>query len=990
MKEEHIMSKKKSIPILVLTAVLVAALIAGNVAALRYAPIITTYLGHKSYTVKNTGNSTEETEYFKRAFSSEAERLAGDSAAAKIAASEGFVLLRNENGALPLAAGPKVTLFGVDSREILYGGGGSGAVDTSTVPTLKSALESSGFEVNPAMWDFYTTGPAKDIHMDVADIAGTGRYVIHEAHPDMFTAAQTSTFAGYGDAAIVTIARSGSESSDVPTVYDESYAQPMDIEGFMGAVHSDPVDSPEDIGRHYLELTHNEEELLRYVSGQFDKVIVLINSGNAMELSFLEQEEFGVDACLWIGNPGQDGLYAVGALLTGVSNPSGRLVDTIAYDPLGAPAVANFGDHHMSGAEGAVHDAYVVYQEGIYVGYKYYETRYEDAVLGQGNAGSPVGSTSGSGWSYADEVQFPFGYGLSYTTFTKELVGTKQDGDTFTFEVKVTNIGSMEGKDVVQLYAQCPYTDYDKANGIEKAAVQLVGFAKTGAIQPGSSETVSITVAEEELKAYDATANGGAGAFILEAGDYWFTAADHAHEAVNNILAAKGASGMDGSGNAANVKTFALSASDKYSLSTFTGAPIANRFTDADMRTYDKDFTYLTRNDWAGTFPQTYELTATAEMIAALAIPQGTDDPDAEMPATGASNGLSLAMMREVPADDPSWDDLLDQLTPAEMYDLVRVGGYQTQTVNSVSAPATVCVDGPAYVGNAGTTGVTRPEATYAWCSEIVLASTWNTDILEEMGRLIGEDCLAQGDLNFAGWYAPAMNIHRTAFSGRNFEYYSEDGFLSGQMGAATVRGATERGVICFVKHFALNDQETNRSGMSTFANEQSIRELYLKAFEASITQEQATLGLMASMNRVGLTWSGNHKGLMTGLLRDEWGYDGIAITDQASFPQAFPALAIRGGLEGGIDLYLNSGSDNWPIEGYQNDPTVMSQLRQASKHILYAVSRSFAMNGISSSAQVIQTMPLWQYWLIAADVVVGAAALAAAVLLVKKTKWGK
>ena len=324
------------------------------------------------------------------------------------------------------------------------------------------------------------------------------------------------------------------------------------------------------------------------------------------------------------------------------------------------------------------------------------------------------------------------------------------------------------------------------------------------------------------------------------------------------------------------------------------------------------------------------------------------------------------------------------------MYNLVRVGGYQTQAVGSVSAPATVCVDGPAYVGNAGTTGVTRPEATYAWCSEVVLASTWNTDMLESMGSLIGQDCLAQGDLNFAGWYAPAMNIHRTAFSGRNFEYYSEDGFLSGQMGAATVKGATESGVICFVKHFALNDQETNRTTLNTFANEQSIREIYLKAFETGITAESGTLGIMASMNRIGLTWSGDHYGLMTEVVRNEWGFDGVIITDQASYPEAFPGLAIRGGLEGGIDLWLNSGTDNWQIEGYQNNATVMNQLRTASKHILYAVSHSFAMNGISSSATVVQTLPLWQIWMIALDVVVGAAALAGVVLLVKKTKWKK
>lgn len=496
-------------------------------------------------------------------------------------------------------------------------------------------------------------------------------------------------------------------------------------------------------------------------------------------------------------------------------------------------------------------------------------------------------------------------------------------------------------------------------------------------------------MAEEELKAYDATANNGEGSYILESGDYYFTAATDAHNAVNNILAAKGAEGLDGEANAANTAVFTLESTDKYAVSSYTGAAITNQFTDADIRTYDPDFTYLTRSDWAGTWPSTYELTATEEMVQALAIPTGTDDPDAEMPTTGADNGLSLAMMRDLSADDPSWDDLLDQLTAQEMYNLVRVGGYQTQAVNSVSAPATVCVDGPAYVGNAGTTGVTRPEDTYAWCSEVVISSTWNEEIAYNMGNLIGEDCLAQGELNFAGWYAPAMNIHRTAFSGRNFEYYSEDGFLSGRFGAATVAGAREKGVITFVKHFALNDQETNRSGMSTFANEQSIREIYLKAFESSIADsESGTLGVMLSMNRIGLKWSGNHVGMSTNVVRGEWGFEGIMITDQASYPQSFPALAIRGGLEGGTDMWLNSGADNWQIDGYQTNATVMNQLRQASRHILYAVSQSFAMNGISASAQVVRVLAPWQTWLIALDVILGLLCLAGAVVICRKTRW--
>lgn len=991
-KNKKKMSKVKSIPCLVVIAALVIALIVGNFYALKYSPIITTFLGQTSYTVKGSADSSEDTEYFKALYSSEAERLAADSVAATITASEGFVLLKNDNNALPMTGSEKVTLFGVSSADILYGGGGSGAVDTSTVPSLKTALENSGFEVNPTVWKFYTEGAAANIRMDVADIAGTGRYVIHEASTDLFTNTETSSFADYNDAAIVVFARSGSESSDVPVTYDESYAEAMDIDGYYGAFHSDPLDSSEDIGRNYLELTYNEEQLLKYVNSQFDRVIVLINAGNAMELSFLDKEEYGVDACLWIGNPGQDGLYAVGSILSGVANPSGRTVDTYAYDPTGAPAVQNFGANIMEGAEEEYFKAYVVYQEGIYVGYKYYETRYEDSILNQGNASANVGVTAegASAWNYADEVQFPFGYGLSYTTFTQELTDSNYEDGVFTFKVKVTNTGDMEGKEVVELYAQSPYTDYDKANGVEKASVQLVGFAKTETLKAGESATVTITVDEEELKSYDNSANNGEGSYILETGDYYFTAAENAHAAINNILAAKGATGMDSEAIAENAVKFSLSENDKYANSTVTGYEISNQFTDADMQTYDSDFVYLTRSDWQNTFPQSYQVKATDDMIAMLAIPEGTDDPEAEMPTTGEDNGLTLAMLMNVDPEDALWEDLLDQMTAEEMYNLVRVGGYQTQAVNSVSAPATVCVDGPAYVGNAGTTGVTRPEATYAWCSEVVLASTWNTDMLYSMGALIGQDCLAQGELNFAGWYAPAMNIHRTAFSGRNFEYYSEDGFLSGQMGAATVKGATETGVICFVKHFALNDQETYRTTINTFANEQSIREIYLKAFEKSITEENGSLGIMASMNRIGLTWSGDHYGLMTEVVRNEWGFDGIIITDQASYPSAFPGLAIRGGLEGGIDLWLNSGTDNWQIDGYATNPTVMTQLRNASKHILYAVSRSLAMNGISSTATVVRTMPAWQTWLIALDVVVGILALLGIVVLVRKTQWKK
>lgn len=940
-----------------------------NVYALKYTPIINTYFGHTDYKIEDK-ESEGSTTYFERMYSDEVTRLTADSAAGKEAAGEGIVLLKN-NSELPLQSGSKVTLLGVTSANILYGGGGSGAVDTSTVPTMKTALEASGFEVNPQMWDFYTTGAAKDIKMDVPDIAGTGRYVIHEASMDLLTDKEKNSFSSYNDAAIVSISRSGGESSDLPKEYDESYLEAMDVKGYVGDFHSDPVDSPEDIGRHYLELTSNEEKLIKYAKENFDKVVLVINSANPIDLGFIEDEEYGVDAALWIGNPGQDGLYALADILNGTINPSGKLVDTYAYDQTGSPAFVNFGLNSVE-SDDPRGTNYVVYQEGIYVGYKYYETRYEDSVLNQGNATANVGVTveNATKWNYEDEVQFPFGYGLSYTSFSHELVKHSSDENSYTFDVKVTNTGDEAGKEVVQLYMQSPYTEYDKTAGIEKSSVQLVGFVKTEELAPGESGEYTITVDKENLKTYDITANGGEGGYIVEEGNYYFAIATDAHSAVNHILEKKGITNLPEEADSALVVEEKVSSSDKFAVSTATGETITNQFTDTDMSTYDENFTYLSRSDWQATYPQLYQLELTEDIATGLEIPTGTDNPDATMPQTGVDNGLTLAMMREVDFDDPLWDTFLDQLSPEEMYDLVRIGGYQTQAIASVGVPATVHVDGPAYVGVAGLTGVTTKEKTYAWSSEILLASTWNTEILYNMGQLIGEDALAQEELNFAGWYAPAMNIHRTAFSGRNFEYYSEDSFLSGQMGAATTKGATEKGLITFFKHFALNDQETSRAALLTFANEQAIREIYLAPFEESVV-EGGALGIMAGMNRVGTAWAGNHTGLMTNVVRNEWGFDGIVVTDQASFPEAFPFMAIRGGLEAGTDLYLNTGTDNWQIEDYQNNPTVMTQLRTASKHILYAVSRSLAMNGLSSTSVVKKVLPLWQIWMYSADVVI-------------------
>lgn len=950
--------------IILLIGILVISAV-GNFFAFKYSPIISTYLGHKNFEVENSGG-TADTEYYKRSYLTEEERLAADSKAGKEAAGEGIVLLKN-NSLLPLSKSSKVTLLGVGSASILYGGGGSGAVDTGQATNVKDALEKSGFQVNPVAWDFYTTGPAKNIKMDVPDIAGTGRYVIHEAPTDLFTQKEVQSFQEYNDVAVVTISRSGGESSDLPMKYDESYLEPMDIKGYAGQYHSNPLDSKEDVGKHYLELTTREQDLLKYAKKNFKKVILVLNSANPIELGFIDKEEFDIDAVLWIGNPGQDGLYALGDILNGDINPSGKLVNAYAYNPLSAPATINFGKNNveMEGTRGGVN--YVVYQEGVYVGYKYYETRYEDTVLNQGNAKSKVGVTSvdSNAWNYDNEVQFPFGYGLSYTTFDKKFVELKSHDNEYTVEVTITNTGSNPGKEVAQIYMQMPYTEYDRQNKIEKVSVQLAGFAKTKELKPGESQTLQVSIPKNILRTYDSN-NGGQ--YLIEEGNYYFTVANNSHDAIKQILAKKGEKIPNTNDNL--VKDIKISKTEKIQKSENTGKEISNQFQDADIKTYDPNFEYLSRNDWEKTYPKKYELILTDEMKSLLSVPKGTDKEGEKLPETDVQSGLSLVMMREVEFDDPLWDTFLNQLKPEEMYNLVRIGGYQTQSIPSVGVPATVHVDGPAYVGVAGLTGVKKREKTYAWPSEILLASSWNADILYGMGQLIGEDALAQGDLNFAGWYAPAMNIHRTAFSGRNFEYYSEDSLLSARLGASTTKGATEKGVITFIKHFALNDQETSRASLVTFANEQTIREIYLTPFEESIKNGNA-LGVMAGMNRVGLKWAGNHEGLMTNVLRNEWNFKGTVVTDQASFPQAFPFMEIRGGLEAGTDLYLNTGTDNWQIEGYESNPTVMNQLRNATKHILYSVSRSFAMNGLSSDSKVKKVTPLWQIWMYIADVII-------------------
>lgn len=932
-------------------AIVVIALIVGNYFALSYASIISGYFGHVT---SRTEGEDDSVVYYEKEYGSAEEMFDASVELAREVEAEGMVLLQNEGNALPLGENQSISLFSESSVDLIYGGTGSGAIDASTTMDLKTAFESVGYTVNPVLWDFYEGNHEQHSRVIPSNLPGVDHsYGVNECPVSEYTQDVLDSYAEYNDAAVVVISRSGGEGLDLIT------------------------DSSAPDG-NYLELTQEELDMLSMIqeSDAFDKIIIMLNTSNPMELGFLNDYS-KIQACLWVGNLGQYGIESVVEAFTGAVNPSGKLVDTYAYDAFSAPAMQNFGESNVFAngdevpeLEGYMYgnepgDIYVTYAEGIYVGYRYYETRYEDVVLGQGNAGA---------YDYEQTVAFPFGHGLSYTTFSYSNYNVEETGDGFTVSMDVTNTGDTAGKEVVQIYMQSLYTDYDRENNVEKSAVQLVGFEKTDLLDPGAAQTVTVSIDREVMKAYDAN---NAGTYIVDAGDYYFAAGRDAHDALNNILAAKGmttADGMTAEGNAdfAYRHTEAEMDMETYAVSE-TGYPIENQFEDADINYYEGStenaLAYLSRSDWENTFPERVVLTATDQMIEEMTETGMEEDPDAVMPETGADNGMKLIDLRGADYDAAEWDDLLDQLTLEEMYDLVRVGGYSTGEVVSVSKPATTDRDGPQ--GISGTIGTTTGVGVSAvsYSSEMVMASSWNEELLRRIGEMVGESGL---QMNVIGWYAPAMNIHRTPFSGRNFEYYSEDPFLSGALASAEVGGAQSKGIFCYVKHFALNDQDAHRYGLSTYANEQAIREIYLYPFEKAVTDGGAT-AVMTAYNRIGTKWAGGDQGLITEVLRNEWGFHGTVLTDWASM--RYMDLGI--GLQAGNNQWLNTNNTFFTIEGYEDNATVVNALRESAHNILYTAVNSAAMNGFSSDTEIVRVIPTWEKWLIALDIAVGVLAVA-------------
>lgn len=933
MKVKKRISVVKVVITYVVCIAIVIGLVIGNYYALKYQNLISVYFNQSNQKIVSAEG--ENSDYFTSDYETKEERTAHLQEIGTKIEEEGIVLLKDENDALPIATGSKISVFGQDSVDPIYGGGGAGSVDSSKAVNLKTAFTNAGYQLNETLWNFYKSGEGSSYRKATPDVYGEGTFAVNEVPANVYTDAVKSSFTEYSDAAVIVIGRSGGESSDL------SY-------------------EPLEDGYTYLQINDDEKAMIQMVTENFDKVVVLLNTQNAIELSFLE--EYDIDACLWIGALGETGAYGVASVLTGEVNPSGALVDTYAYDSLSAPSIENFGNYTITNSKVDRGNTYMVYGEGIYVGYLYYETRYEDVVLG---------NEAKTNYDYMTAVQFPFGYGLSYTDFSWSDYSVKETDDTYEITVTVTNTGDVAGKDIVQIYMQSPYTDYDVENGIEKASAELVGFAKTSDIEAGKSETVTVSVAKEVMKTYDAY---GTGTYIVDAGDYYFTAGVDAHDAINNILAAKGkttADGMDYDGKSDFTSKVTVNKMDTktYAVSRATGNEIANQFEKADISYYDSDYQYLSRSDWTGTWPTTYAdgaLTASDEMLADLEI-SFSEDENAEKPVTNTISeefgALKAATLIGADYDNDLWNVLVQQLTVEEMDKLVRIGGYATMNIESIQLPATTDKDGPAGISGTlvgGESGTSYPPA-------VVLASAWNLELSEEFGRCIGEDSLA---LDVAVWYAPACNIHRSPYSGRNFEYYSEDGYLSGKMAASTVLGAQAKGAVVTVKHFALNDQECNRVGGAVFANEQSIRELYLEPFEYTVREGNA-LGMMASMNRIGARWSGGHAGLMTATLRDEWGFDGMVVTDQASF-SVFAYEDLREGLEAGTDLWLNTDATLWALTDDQMTPTVITNMQRAAKNVIYAITNSNEMNGLSEGSKLIVIMPLWKKALVTLDVVAG------------------
>ena len=879
-------------------------------------------------------------------------------------AEEGFVLLKNENAALPMNKGAKISVFSKNSVNLSYGGSGSGGFDTSNNKDLYESLNDAGFVTNPTLKSFYESsqsGPVRTANSSDLDNGDNQKIATAETPQSKYTDTVKNSYADYSDAALVVITRIGGEGFDLPRYQG----------GSEGAVSADS---------HYLELDQNEIDLLTAVTdGTFKRVVVVFNTPSSFEATFLKDSAYAafadkIDAAVWIGFTGSNGITALGEILNGDVNPSGRLVDTWAADFTKNPSFVNFGTGCLPDTtdkyDGGMYYS-VDYEEGIYVGYRYYETR---------------GETDGENW-YNANVVYPFGYGLSYTTFDWTVGDASASeielGTTITVPVTVKNTGSVAGKDVVQLYASAPYT----LGGIEKAHKVLVGFAKTKLLQPGESETVTVSFDPYSAASYDyrdANSNGFSG-YELEAGEYTLYVSRNAHESEKAIA-------------------LNLAADVQIGTDPTTDSEVVNRYTDSEDF-LDSDWqldTMLSRADWEGTWPtpQTAQQHAGTnrlyEEIRSEEHNNPTDFDSEEYPWFGEEPTLTLRDLLPsaeaegyepvVSYDDERWEELMMGCDEEEMIALINNGAYHTLAMESVGLPATIHGDGPS--GFTCFMSKEQVNGTCQYVSEPVMASTWNINLMNELGEAIGEEGTIGDKATgqpYSSIYAPGVNIHRSPFGGRCSEYFSEDPFISGMMGAAEVQGIQSRGVLPTVKHFVANEQETHRSigGDLSWLSEQALREIYLKPFEYTVKLGE-TRGIMTSFNRIGTRWTGGDYRLLTEILRNEWGFNGLVICDFNTIPQyMIPRMMFYAG--GSIDLATQQ-SAMW-TDCDTSDAGDAIVLMRAVKDVMYALVNSNAMN-----AEVIgYNPPIWQeylHWInIGAFTLVGVWLVLA---IVRTVRWNK
>lgn len=987
---------------IVFSLLLAVSLMAGSIME-SYRTAVDAFFGTRSQKIVTVEDESGEDAWnFKSEFKTAKEAHEGLKEFAIRESQETFALLKNENGALPLNKDAKITMLGVRSYAPVYGSNGGSITDGKSTVEIFDAFTERGFRLNPNTLSAYEkffagkewTKPrfGGGIIPEYAEITAYNdpcELTMDELlafNPDF-----RADYANYDDAAIVIVGRSGGEAGDGYYPGAEGLAEGV-----------------ETVTGNILSLSREEMAMIEEAKTNFDKVIVLVNAASAMEIGNLAEDP-EIDAILWIGFPGAYGFYGVADVLNGTVSPSAHLGDIMAKNSALAPAMMNYGNIPWTNAGDFTPEmnvnGYLIQAEGIYQGYRYYETRYADIVLGNGgdkasagtyaNADGTVATADGV-WNYANEVVYPFGHGLSYTSFEQTLDSVKiaDDKKTATVTVTVRNTGDVAGKSVIQLYASVPYTAYDKQYGVEKSAIQLMDFEKTATLKAGETQTIVMNVDLANLASYDAY---GAKTYIVDPGDYYFAIGENAHDALNNVLTAQGktvADGMTADGD--KTKTCKWTWTGDVDSTTFatadTGVAITNQLTEGD---YAMDYnafepgtvTYLSRSDWDGTWPKTYSgLTANAQISKLLKndfIPLATGEDVSDLIFGDTTSELTIANMKGASFDDPRWEELVNKVPVSEFLAFAESAFHNIAAIPSVELPQYAADDGPGgsdshYLNEGQYQGTPYADAaeyeggTRVAPAPINLAYSWNKELAYENGEIIlGESTLV---LNLPIMIGPGMNIHRHAYNSRGMEYYAEDPILSGYIGSAVVQGAQSKGCLVNIKHIGFNDQEINRSGVAVFMTEQKARELELRnlqqAFEAkgkpasfvadetrADTYTMPALGVMSSYNRHGAVAASANYGTMKAILRDEWGFKGYNVTD---FTGVSLKAAPKESLLSGTTAFCGFGVsvDYWNADAFSGDRDMLLAIKDNIKYVLYSLANSAALNGVQGAGFYTEELP--------------------------------